>query len=84
MCSNGNSGWSFCEENFKKYISPQDAYNGIQSLKNNRFSELEFKYKEIAVAYVLWYELGKKDEHGFDHEVSKQIVDQKIEDWERK
>lgn len=39
----GTSGWSFQEESFMKYISPQDAYNGIKSLKNNRFSDLEFQ-----------------------------------------
>lgn len=36
------------------------------------------------MAYVLWYDLDKKDETRFEHDVCKQIVDQQIEEWEQK
>ncbi len=82
--SNGTSGWSFNENNFKKYISAQEAYEGTISLKNNRFSELTDSEKQIAIAYVMWYELGKSESEEMEDKINKNAVEKLKKEWERK
>lgn len=74
-----DSGWTFNEEKFSEVISKKDAYDKINSIKKtNAFSNLEYKYKEIAVAYYIWYNNFGSDYHN----VSKKMVNEMIPEWD--
>ena len=69
--STGETGWSFDEKSFSQYISVEDAYTKISSLKGTTaFLNLERKHQEIAAAYYLWYDSGQKNHH----EISKRYA----------
>ena len=73
------NGWTFKEENINEYSSVDDAYQKILSLKNTTcFSKLDYKVKEITVAFYLWYNSGSEDYHN----ISKENVDKLIPEWE--
>lgn len=75
--SNEN-GWNFKEEYFSDYISVDEAYQKIITLKNTfEFSELKFGIKELALAFYLWY--NNRDYHN----ITKQKVDALIPLWEK-
>lgn len=80
--STGRSrGWYFKEESFSEYISADDAYEKILGLKNtDDFSSLKFSFKEITVAYYLWFNSDRKDHN----EITKEAVAKIIPEWERK
>lgn len=80
--SNNMTGWTFREGSFDEYISSEDAYNGINKLKNKRFAELDERFKEIAIAYALWYESKDKNKNNVNHEIGKKQVDLLIPEWE--
>ena len=77
--STGETGWSFDEKSFSQYISVEDAYTKISSLKGTApFLNLKRKHQEIAVAFYLWYNSDQKSHH----EISKTAVDRLISEWE--
>ena len=72
-----SSGWTFKEESFSEFISKEEAYQKIISLrKTNDFTSMKLKFKEIAVAYYLWYAGIKR------REISKENVDKIVSEWE--
>lgn len=72
--------WSFDEKNFVDGISVKDVYQKIVALKNTiEFSELTFEFKEIAIAFFLWYQCDRKI-HKY---ISKQEVNALISQWEK-
>ena len=77
--SNSNDGWSFSSNSFGDILSVEEAFEKIKGLKNtSRFSALDYKFKQIAVAFYLWYKM-KTDE---DHHVLRSEVDSEIPNWE--
>lgn len=77
---NNNQGYSFKENNFSDYITDENTYKKILSLKGTKeFSELTLKNKKVAIAYVVWYESDEKD--GF--EVSFDTIEEKLNEWEK-
>lgn len=77
--SNGDSGWTFSNKYISEYITIDDAYERIYSLKGTReFSALTWEQKELAVAYHLWYHTDRGDRT----QISKRDVDELIKEWE--
>lgn len=77
--SNKQQGWSFNESNFVEYVTVEDAYRQICSLRKTKaFSLLEYELKEIAIAFHLWYN-SDRIEHS---DLSKDRVDELIPEWE--
>lgn len=75
------SGWYFKEYCVSDYMSLEAAYEKICALKGTDvFNTLEFKLKEITIAFYLWYNSNRKDRE----EVSKDEVDKLIPEWERR
>lgn len=72
-------GWSFDEKSFEEdYISAEDAYKKILSLKHTKdFVELDQQFKDVAVAYSIWYDQEKTE----FNKVSKDDVDAVISEW---
>ncbi len=59
-------------------ISIDDAFQRIIALKNTAdFSDLKFEFKELAIAFYLWY-----NKHDY-HDITKQKVDELIPQWEK-
>ena len=55
------NGWNFDEKSFE-YIGKDEAYRKISSLKNTKeFSNLNIRFKQITVAYFLWYTESKDE-----------------------
>lgn len=78
--SDGMNGWYFEEESFNEYITKEQAYEMILALKNTKdFNLLQFKFKEIAIAYYIWYNLETKKHE----EIYKDKVDSIVVEWEQ-
>lgn len=72
-------GWDFSEKTFAEYIGANEAYEKILSIKNTKdFSLLEHCFKEVAVAYYIWYCQSEKDRHN----ITKELVNAIIPQWE--
>lgn len=72
-------GWDFKEEYFSEFISKDKAYEKIFSLKGtDEFYRLDIRFKEIAIAYYLWFNSDDKDRH----EISKENVDKLMPEWD--
>lgn len=78
--SSGKShGWYFSESDFLEYITKEDAYKKIHSLKNTtEFSSLQWHFKEIAVAFDVWYNGNNEDYHN----ISSEKIHSIIPEWE--
>lgn len=73
-----DSGWCFKNEDFFDWLTLDSVYEKIVSLKGTEdFAKLKFAIKEMAVAYVLWYETDREKNKG----VSKKTVDELIQKW---
>ena len=73
--SNHGGGWGFNTNGFDGYISDEDAYNSILSLKQTEeFRKMDEQSKRIAVAYCLWYET--KEKH-----IEDKSIDEHIGEW---
>lgn len=82
--SDNSRGWTFDENNFSRYISSEDAYRGIIKLKNTKkFSELDYKFKQMAIAFEIWYNLPDKRANIPHHEISQAIVESKMSEWQQ-
>lgn len=79
--SSGKShGWDFRESDFSEHITKDEAFEKIQSLKNTtEFSSLQRHFKEIAVAFDVWYNHDNKDYH----DISSDKVNLLIPEWEQ-
>lgn len=82
--NDGKSSWSFGEKYFEKYISAEKAYKGIINLKNDRFSELTDEGKNIAIAYVNWYESGQNESDEIEYDFNQDLFELQIKEWEKK
>lgn len=72
--SNHGGGWGFNADGFDGYISDEDAYNSILSLKQTEdFRKMDEQSKRIAVAYCLWYET--KEKHIEDKSIDKHLIE---------
>lgn len=72
--------WSFNKESFPEYIDLEDIYNKILSLKNtDKFYKLDFKTKEVAITFYLWYNAGRNEKKP----IKKHQVDELIPEWEK-
>jgi len=77
---NNSNGWTFKEEYFSDFISKDTAYKSIRNLKGTiEFSNLNLKFKEIAIAYSLWYDLEDEDYY----QISQEKVRKLLPEWER-
>ena len=73
--SNHGGGWGFNTNGFDGYISDEDAYNSILSLKQTEeFRKMDEQSKRIAVAYCLWYETKEKY-------IEDKSIDEHIGEW---
>lgn len=73
--SNHGGGWGFNTNGFDGYISDEEAYNSILSLKyTEEFRNMDEQSKRIAVAYCLWFET--KERH-----IEDKSIDEHIGDW---
>ena len=58
--------------------------NGIIKLKNTKkFSELDYKFKQMAIAFEIWYNLPDKNVNRSHREISQAIVDSKMSEWQQ-
>lgn len=78
--SSGKSmGWDFDRDHLQKYVDVDDTYQRILSLKNNaEFSALQHRFKQIAIAFCVWYEQEVKDRH----QITAEQIDKIIPEWE--
>ena len=82
--SDNSRGWTFNENNFSRYISSEDAYRGIMKLKNTKkFSELDYMFKQMAIAFEIWYNLPDKNVNSSHREISQAIVESKMSEWQQ-
>ena len=82
--SDNSRGWTFDENNFTRFISSEDAYRGIMKLKNTKkFSELDYRFKQMAIAFEIWYNLPDKNVNSSHREISQAIVDSKMSEWSK-
>ena len=71
------NGWDFKEQYFVETISKSVAFERITKLKNTEsFRTLEYRFKQIAVAFYLWC----KNENDDYHCINKEIVNKEIEE----
>ena len=76
----GTHGWTFIEENFSEFISKDNAYTKLLSTKGTfEFSSLDLKFKEIAIAFFLWYGLERDDYY----KISQEKVHGLLPEWEK-
>lgn len=73
--SNSRDGWSFSKDSFGDIISAEEAFEKILGLKNtSRFSMLDYKFKQIAIAFYFWYQRkSSEDQHILTSEVDAEI-----------
>lgn len=82
--SDNSRGWTFDENKFTRFISSEDAYRGIMKLKNTKkFSKLDYKFKQMAIAFEIWYNLPDKNVNRSHREISQAIVDSKMSEWQQ-
>ena len=82
--SDNSRGWTFDENNFTRFVSSEDAYRGIIKLKNTKkFSELDYKFKQMAIAFEIWYNLPDKNVNSSHREINQAIVDSKMSEWQQ-
>ena len=73
-------GWYFEEASLSQFIDIEDAYTKTISLKNTAdFSALPYGTKQLAVAFCIWHDQGKKN----THTISEPLVDTAMLDWEK-
>ena len=72
-------GWSFDAKRFEGYyLSAKEAYDKTISLKATKeFLELNKPFKEIAVAFSMWY---KQEKTGFN-KISQADVETELSEW---
>lgn len=70
---NNDRGWTFSETTLQKYMSIEEMYKKIQSLKGTEvFHNLTEDQKQIAIAYSLWYE--ETDKTNYYHISLKRVL----------
>ena len=73
-------GWSFKEGVISDFLDDEEIYRAIINIKNTeKFSSLSYNFKQIAVAFSIWYKQEVKNHH----EISREIVDSIIPEWEK-
>lgn len=73
-------GISFKNNSYTNYISKEEIYNHIINLrKTKQFKTLKHQYKQNAIAFYQWYNLGTEDYH---KETNINLIDSIIKDWE--
>ena len=77
--SNSKDGWSFSNDSFGDIISAEEAFEKILGLKNTaRFSTLDYKFKQIAIAFYFWYQRKNSN----DQHITRKEIDAEIPLWE--
>ena len=75
----GMSSWTFNEECFSEFISKEEAYKKVLSLKGtNEFTLLDKDYKVIAITYYLWHDMNERDYK----EISLEDIEMRLPEWE--
>lgn len=75
------NGWTFKQESVEEYISVDNAYKGVLSIKcTDAFSTLKSEEKQIAIAFYLWYNSNRKEHY----DINKETIDALIPEWEKK
>ena len=73
------TGWDFDRDHLSKYLNVDDAYQKVIGLKQKtEFSELQHRFKQMAIAFCLWYEQDVKDRH----KLSEELINSIIPSWE--
>ena len=73
--SNHGGGWRFKSNGFDGYISDENAYQSILSLKHTEeFRNMDEQSKRTAVAFCLWFETKERY-------IEDKSVDEHIGDW---
>ena len=73
--SSRGSGWRFKSNGFDGYISDENAYQSILSLKHTEeFRNMDEQSKRTAVAFCLWFETKERY-------IEDKSVDEHIGDW---
>lgn len=74
-----SKGWTFKEDDFSDFITKDAAYAKICELKGtSEFSKLAPLFKQICIAYFIWYQLGEKK----NADILKENVNALIPLWE--
>ena len=77
--SNSKDGWSFSNDSFGDIISAEEAFEKILGIKNTaRFSTLDYKFKQIAIAFYFWYQRKNSN----DQHITRNEIDAEIPLWE--
>lgn len=77
--SGKDHGWSFRQDAFDGYISNENAYEAILTLKStDEFARLDINIKKRAIAFCLWFE--RKDKR--DNRISENEVMQRLPEWD--
>ena len=72
-------GWDFDRDHLQKYLGVDDAYQRMIELKNSpEFSALQHRFKQIAVAFCVWYVQEVKDRH----QITVKQINALIPEWE--
>lgn len=74
-------GWTFNKELITTYLSIDELYNNVISIKESKdFSILEIKYQELIAAFFLWYHSSRTEKD----EISREDISNLLAEWDKK